>query len=66
MSNHEDNQPVIGELAHLTSKSPTMICELMKLIFLIDTYSMKIRTKYIWSVANVWVDKLSMATDNSG
>ena len=34
---HEDNQPVIGVLTLLTSKSPTMMCELRKLFLLIST-----------------------------
>ncbi len=60
---HEDNQSVIGVLTHLTSKSPTMMYELRKL--LIDTYDIKIRTLYIRSAANVWADNLSRVTDNS-
>jgi hypothetical protein len=62
---HEDNQSVIGVLTHLTSKSPTMMCELRKLFLLIDTYDIKIRTQYIRSAANVWADNLSRVTDNS-
>ena len=34
---HEDNQCVIGGLTHLSSMSPTMMCELRKLFVLIDT-----------------------------
>ena len=41
---YKDNQSVIGVLTHLTSKSPTMMCELCKLFLLIDTYDIKIRT----------------------
>ncbi len=62
---HEGNQSVIGVLTYLTSKSPTMICELQKLFLLIDTYDIKIRTLYIRSAANVWADNLSRVTDNS-
>ena len=62
---HEDNQSVIGVLTHLTSRSPTMMCELRKLFLLTDTYDIKIRTKYIRSAANVWADNLSRVTDNS-
>ena len=62
---HEDNQSVIGVLTHLTSRSPTMMCELRKLYLLIDTYDIKIRTQYIRSAANVWADNLSRITDNS-
>ncbi len=62
---HEDNQFVIGVLTHLTSKSPTMVCELRKLFLLIDTYEIKIRTQYIRSAANAWADNLSRVTDNS-
>jgi hypothetical protein len=50
---HEDNQSVIGVLTHLTSKSPTLMCELRKLFLLIDTNDIKIRTLYIWNTANV-------------
>ena len=46
---HEDIQPVIGVLTHLTSKSPTMLCELRKLFLLVDTYDIKICTRYIRS-----------------
>ncbi len=62
---HEDNQSVIGVLTHLTSKSPTMMCELRKLFLLIDTYDINIRTQYIRSATNVWADNLSRVTDNS-
>ncbi len=62
---HEDNQSVIGVLTNLTSKSPKMMCELRKLFLLIDTYNIKIRTKYIRSAANVWADNLSRVADNS-
>ena len=62
---HEDNQSVIGVLTHLTSKSPTMMCELRKLFLLIDIYDIKIRTLYIRSAANVWANNLSRVTDNS-
>ncbi len=41
---HEDNHHVVGVLTHLSSKSPTMTCELRKLFLLIDTYDIKIRT----------------------
>jgi hypothetical protein len=44
---HEDNQPVIGVLTHLSSKPPTTMRELRKLFLLIDTYDIKIRTQYI-------------------
>jgi hypothetical protein len=56
---------VIGVLKHLTSKSPTMMCELPILFLLIDIYDIKIRTLYIRSAANVWADNLSRITDNS-
>ena len=49
----EDNKSVIGVHTHLTSKSPTMMCELRKLFILIDAYDIKIRTQYIRSAANV-------------
>ena len=62
---HEDNQSVIGVLTHLTSRSPTMMCELQKPFLLIDTYDIKIRTLYIRSAANVWADNLSRITDKS-
>jgi len=62
---HEDTQSVIGVLTHLTSKSPTMMCELRKLFFLIDTHDIRIRTRYIRSAASVWADNLSRVTDNS-
>ncbi len=50
---HEDNQFVIGVLTHLSSKSPTMMCEMRKLFLLVDTYDIRIRTLYIRSAANV-------------
>ena len=50
---HEDNQSVIGMLTHLTSKSPTMMCELRKLFLLTDTYDIRIRAKCIRIAANV-------------
>ena len=53
---HDANQSVIGVLTHLTSKSPTMMCELRKPFLLII---------YIRSVANAWADNLSRVTDNS-
>ena len=42
-----------------------MMCELQKLLFLIDTYDIKIRTQYIRSATNVLADNLSRVTDNS-
>jgi hypothetical protein len=62
---HEDNQSAIGVLTHLTSKSPTRMCELRKLFLLIDTYDIKIRTRYIRSASNVWADSVSRVTDSS-
>jgi hypothetical protein len=62
---HEDNQSVIGVLTHLTSKSPAMMSELRKLFLLLDTYDIKIRTRYIRSAANIWADGLSRVTDNA-
>ena len=62
---HEDNQSVIGVLTHLTSRSPTMMCELRKLFLLTDTYDIKIRTKCIRIAAIVWANNLSRITDNS-
>jgi hypothetical protein len=62
---HEDNQSVIGVLMDLTSKSPTMMCEMRKLFLLLDTYDIKIPTRYIRSAASVWADSLSRVTDNS-
>jgi hypothetical protein len=62
---HEDNQSLIGVLTHLTSKSLTMMRELRKLFLLIDTYDIKIRTKYIRIAANVWANNLTRVTDNS-
>jgi hypothetical protein len=50
---HEDNKSVIGVLTHLTSNYLTMMCELRKLLLLVDTYDIKIRTLYICSAANV-------------
>ena len=41
---YEDNQSIVGVLAHLTSKSPTMMCELRDVFLLIDTYDIQIRT----------------------
>jgi len=44
---------VIVVLTHLTSKSPTVMCELRKLFLLVDIYDIKIRTPYIRIAANV-------------
>ncbi len=41
------------------------MCKLRKLSLLIDTFDIKIRTRYIRSAANVWADNLSRVTDNS-
>jgi hypothetical protein len=62
---HEDNKSGIGVLTHLTSKSPTMMCELRKIFLLVDSYDIKIRTLNIRSVANVWADNLSRISGNS-
>jgi hypothetical protein len=62
---HEDNQSVIIVLTHLTSKSPTMVCDLCKLFLLIDTYDIKIRTQYIRSATNMRADNLTRVTDNT-
>ena len=42
-----------------------MVCKLRKLFLLLDTYEIKIRTRYIRSAANVWADNRSRVTDNS-
>ena len=47
---HEDNQYVIGVLTHLISRSPAMMCELRKLLLLIDEFDIK--TTYIRSAIN--------------
>ena len=62
---HEDKKSVIGVLTHLTSKSPTMMCELRKLFLMVDSYDIKIKTMYIRSVAIVWADNLFRISDNS-
>ena len=56
---------MIGVLTHMASKSPTMMYELRKLVLLLDTYDIKIRTRYVRSAANMWADNLSRVTDNS-
>jgi hypothetical protein len=62
---HEDNQSVVGVLTYLTSRSPTMMSELRKLLLLTDEHGISIRTGYIRSAANVWADRLNRETDNS-
>jgi hypothetical protein len=62
---HEDNQSVVGVLTHLTSKSPTMMAELRKLWYLLDTCNISLRPRYIQSAANIWADRLSRETDSS-
>ena len=42
-----------------------MMCELRKLLLLIDTYDIKIRTQNIRSAANVLAYNMSRVTDNS-
>jgi hypothetical protein len=42
-----------------------MMYELRKLVLLLDTYDIKIRTRYVRSAANMWADNLSRVTDNS-
>jgi hypothetical protein len=39
---HEDNQPMVAVLSHLTSRSPSMMDELQKLWELIDTNNISI------------------------
>ena len=41
---HEDNQPVVGVLTHLTSRSLAMMSELKKLFLLTDENDIRIRT----------------------
>ncbi len=62
---HEGNHSVIGVLTHLIPKSSTMMCELRKLFFLIDTYDIKIRTLYIQSATHTRADNLTWITDTS-
>jgi hypothetical protein len=50
---HEDNPSVVGVLTHLTSRSPAMMSELLKLFLLPDESGISIRTKYIHNAANV-------------
>jgi hypothetical protein len=62
---HEGNQSVEGVLARLKSRSPWMISELRKLFLLTDENTIKIRTQYIRSAANILADKLIRETDTS-
>jgi len=62
---HEDNQPLVGVLTHITSRSLAMMSELMKLFLLTDEQDISFRTKYIHSAANVRADRLSQETDNA-
>ena len=49
---HEDNQFFISVLKRITSKSPSTMRELRDQFLLIDTYAIKIHTRYIQSAAN--------------
>ncbi len=62
---HKDNHSAIGVLTHLTSKSPTMTCELRKLFLIVDSYDIKIRTFYNHNATNILADSLSRVIDNS-
>jgi hypothetical protein len=42
---HEDKQPVVGVLTHLTSRSPAMMSELRKLFYPTDENDIRIRTQ---------------------
>ncbi len=54
-----------GVLTDLTSRSPTMMSEMMKLFLLTDEHDIIIMTKYIRNAANVWADRPSRETDNA-
>eukprot|EP00873_Tetraselmis_striata_P015760 jgi/Tetstr1/436024/TSEL_024903.t1 len=61
---HEDNRAVCSALAGLTSRSPTMVAELRKLWYLLDSNGVNIKARYIRSAANVWADRLSRHLDS--
>ena len=61
---HEDNQAVVSVLTHLTSRSPSMMTELRKLWWILDSHEITIVPQYIRSAANIWADRLSRETDH--
>eukprot|EP00873_Tetraselmis_striata_P014463 jgi/Tetstr1/434727/TSEL_023780.t1 len=61
---YEDNQAVCIVLAGLASRSPTMMAELRKPWYLLDSNGVHIRARYIQSAANVWADRLSRHLDS--
>eukprot|EP00873_Tetraselmis_striata_P029593 jgi/Tetstr1/449857/TSEL_036919.t1 len=61
---HEDNQAVCNVLAGLTSRSPEMMAELRKLLYLLDNNGVHIKARYIRSAANVWADRLRRHLDS--
>ena len=58
-----DNQAVIHILTHLTSRSPTLMTELRKLWFLLDSEDIRLRSRWISTHANIWADRLSRELD---
>eukprot|EP00873_Tetraselmis_striata_P029448 jgi/Tetstr1/449712/TSEL_036780.t1 len=60
---HEDNMGLVHLLANLTSRSPMLMTELRKLWFILDSNDISIRARYIKTMANFLVDRLSREID---
>jgi hypothetical protein len=60
---HEDNTAVVATLHKLTTRSPVMMTELRRLLYLLDLNDISIRLGHIRYAANIWADKLSRELD---
>jgi hypothetical protein len=61
---HEDNRAVRYVMAGLTSRSPEMMNESRRRMYMLDINNIHITPRYIRSAANTWADKLNRHLDN--
>jgi hypothetical protein len=60
----EDNTAIAATLTKLTSRSPVMMAEIRRLLYLLDVNDIRrIRPRYIRYAANIWADSLSRELD---
>jgi hypothetical protein len=60
---YEDNKEVCYVMANLTSRSPEMMHELRRLLYVVDSNTIHITPRYMRSAANTWADKLNRHLD---
>jgi hypothetical protein len=60
---HGDNTTIVATLSKLTTRSPVMMTELLRLWHLLNFNDINLRPKYIRSATSIWSDSLSRELD---